>query len=157
MLLSYHFTDWQTQAQEGEITCPKPQSLEVTEFRFIPRDFATRVCDRNHLTVLGTTYVEWKKKINNTHIHTHVYCWYMPRRPEKSVNTAQVQEEDLLFTVQSFLLFPFLSMCFFFFFLNILNWAGPDFFFRGNLEGEVVRSRNQITQAPPPSNCLPPS
>lgn len=72
----------------------------------------------------------------------------------KSVITAHIQEKDL-FLLNILLLFPFLSVHFFFFFLSIWNEQGLVSFRRRNLEGEVVGSRSQITQAPSSLKQLP--
>lgn len=73
----------------------------------------------------------------------------------KSVITAHIQEKDL-FLLNILLLFPFLSVhFFFFFFLSIWNEQGLVSFRRRNLEGEVVGSRSQITQAPSSLKQLP--
>lgn len=90
-----------------------------------------------------------------THIYTQVYCWYMPRRPEKICHHSPHTGERLISIEHSSTFSIFKCALFFFFFLSIWNEQGLVSFGGRNLKGEVVGSRSQITQAPSSLEQLP--
>lgn len=122
----------------------------MTEFRFIPRDFASRVCDCNYLTI-QYHFCKVKEKKLMTHIYTQVYCWYMPRRPEKICHHSLHTGERLI-SIEYSSTFSLSNVLFFFFFKYwFLLEEG---IWKEKWWGAEARSRRHL---PPSSNCLSPS
>ena len=133
---------------------PKTTDLGMTEFRFIPRDFASRVCDCNYPTI-QYHFCKVKEKKLMTHVYTQVYCWYMPRRPEKIYHHSPHTGERLI-SIEYSSTFSIFKCALFFFKVSEMSRAWfllEEGIWKEKRWGAEARSHRHL---PPSSNCLSP-